>query len=289
MRSTNAEIKRQMKVIQRGVLAAFNRIPRQLIDADTGVVVNQNIYQYQTSAIQLQQLSAFINDLIRSAMLPTGLPDDWFIGEGVSQAYELGTGESVVNLGSLFGDQYGKTIDGVLLSGAYQDRVEFVVGRVFEEMEGFTADMRTDLARTLGNGMAAGDSPRVIARAVRKRVGVNQSRALKIARTEINQAHRRARWDESESSSQRLGLTTKLMHLSALIPGRTRRTHAIRHGRTYTRKEVEDWYQVDGNAIHCLCTQVEIQVDADGNVIDKGFARRVQEDGKVFFDTYGVA
>lgn len=287
-----ADTRRRFKRITKDIMALLERIPRQKIDADTGeVVVNQVVYEYLLDAFQLQRITEQIGLIINRDL--TNEFGRWYLEPYVTDAYAQGTAESVINLQSIGGDEYGRTIEQVLSSQAYRDRILFTVTRVFELMEGFSEDMRVDLSRVLGEAMAAGDNPRSVAKKIRDRIGVNQSRALRIARTEISQAHRRARWQEAESASRQLGITTKMLHISALIApvngkGGTRATHAARHGRVFTRKEIEDWYQVDGNAINCRCSQVEILVDKKGNPIDESIITRTKKDGKEFFDTFGT-
>lgn len=293
-RRSSADTKKRFKSITKSIIDLISEIPSQKINADTGNVVNsklfsinENRYEYLVDALQLR----LINEQMM-LIIDEGLHDDfnrWYLQDYVIDSYAQGTAESVVNLQSIGGDEYNRTIDQVLSSQAYRDRLAFVTSRIFEDMQGFTENMRVDLARTLGDAMAAGDNPRNVAKKIRKRIGVNHSRAIRIARTEINQAHRRARWDESESASQQMGIKTRLMHISALIPGRTRASHAARHGHVFTRKEVEDWYQVDGNAINCLCTQVEVLVDKNGVPVDKSLVKRTTEEGKVFFAQFGTA
>ena len=136
----------------------------------------------------------------------------------------------------------------------------YIGTRSFESMKGLTGDMKGQLGRILLDGMASGENPNRIAARVNKNLfggkgkKGNLGRAKTIARTEIANAHRRALWDEDAQANQ-IGVHTGLMHISALLPERTRRTHAQRHGSIHTRKETEEWYQIDGNSIRCLCTQ----------------------------------
>jgi hypothetical protein len=71
-------------------------------------------------------------------------------------------------------------------------------------------------------------------------------------------SHRRARWDESDSARDDLGVFTRQLHLSAFLPT-TRVTHAARHGTLHTTTEQEEWYQIDGNAIHCYLPDTKVR------------------------------
>jgi intein/homing endonuclease len=71
-------------------------------------------------------------------------------------------------------------------------------------------------------------------------------------------AHRRAKWEESDSARDDLGVFTRELHLSALLPT-TRRTHAARHGTLHTTTDQEEWYQKDGNAINCYLPDTKVR------------------------------
>lgn len=293
-------IGRGAKMINRRVKALFESVPRQRIDADSGMVinselpddhylhVNQNIvYQYQLSAEILAQISREIDAILRQAYMGTTLPvplSDWYMYTAVDSAYEQGAAQAVTNL-AVISEQFTETVQDVVLSQAYVDRVALVRARVFENMDGIIGSVRADLADTLARGMEAGEGPRVIAKQIRERVGVSQSRAERIARTETLTAHRRARWAQAKDTQDRLGIKTKLLHISALSPT-TRRTHANRNGNLYSIEEVEQWYAVDGNAINCKCAQTEVLVDDEGAAIDKKAQKRLQEKGDKFFASH---
>jgi hypothetical protein len=95
-------------------------------------------------------------------------------------------------------------------------------------------------------------------------------------------AHRRAKWEESDSARDDLGVFTRELHLSALLPT-TRRTHAARHGTLHTTTDQEEWYQKDGNAINCRCSTVEVLTDKSGNPENPAFVAKVKKEGKSFF------
>jgi SPP1 gp7 family putative phage head morphogenesis protein len=278
---TNRVIDQRIKNAQRIVLARFNSIPFRIINEETGAVINQSIrYVYELDANLIAETSEFIQSIIDQFILENRSPD-YFLNQSIETAYQIGTGEAVTNLGNI-SDDYNRSIEQVLNSPAYRSRLAFIQARAFENMVGFAGDTRADLARVLGEGMASGQSPRAISKTVRERFGVAQSRAEMIARTEVNMSHRRARWDESDSARDDLGIRTKQLHLSAFLPT-TRVTHARRHGTLHTTAEQEQWYQKDGNAINCRCSTSEILVDADGNPENPAFVAKVKGDGRSFF------
>lgn len=296
-RKAVGRISKAVPVIKRQIMAVYDAIPRRRIDADTGIVinstlpddhwlhVNQNIvYEYQLSAELLTQISNEIELILRRAYMGTELPtplSNWYMYSAVDQAYEQGTGLAVTNL-NVISDEYTRSLVDVVTSPPYINRVALVRARVFEEMEGLTASVKSDIAGTLARGMEAGEGPRAIAKRISERTGVSKSRAVRIARTEINTAHRRARRAEAKDAQDRLGIRTGLLHISALSPT-TRTTHARRNGRVYSIQDTEEWYNKDGNAINCKCSQSEVLLDEDGNPTSTKLIERLKAKGDKFF------
>ena len=296
-RTALARIRRHEKTIKAKMRELVDSIPYRRVDAETGMVINSSLpddhwlyanqtitYQFDLSASVLEQLSDRIDAILWSEYMETEStrpPADWWLYSAVDNAYEQGTAQAVTNLAAI-SDEYTRTIASVISNPEYADRIAFVRARQFELMRGLTDETRANLADTLARAMQAGENPLAIKREIQRRVGVSASRAERIARTEIATANRRARLAEAQDAEERLGIRTKMMWLSALSPT-TRRTHAARHGKLYTRQEVEDFYSRDANSIQCKCSQTEILVDENGNPLDGGKAmERLQERSKKF-------
>ena len=228
-----------------------------------------NTYEYQISARRLEEIVQAIAERLGDAP-----PRDALI-DRVRAAYEQGTGDEVENLISITDGQYTRDITDVIQSDTWQRRVAMIESRVFEEMQGFQGDTGRELSRVLREGVENGLNPRDVARDIRRRFNVSQSRAERIARTEITQSYRRARMDEDSDANERLGIRTRLLWFSALSPT-TRESHAARHGNTYTQEEVREFYARDGNAIYCKCSQSSVLVDSDGNPVNPGFVEEVR-------------
>lgn len=272
---------RLIRRAEKRVNASLRRTRKWLIDQLQAipverqpVVVNaEATYEYLISVPDLNRIVMELEQRI------DGIPSD-AVTDNTELAYAEGTGNAVANLSGL-SDDYTRTATQVLASQPYQRRVAMISARVFEEMQGFKGQTAADLSRVLREGIENGQNPRVVARSIRERFGVSKSRAERIARTEITGALRRGHWDENEDARQNLGINTALMWFSALS-STTRRTHARRHGRTYSPADVKAFYSRDGNGIHCLCGQVSVLVDDDGAVISKGLADRLAEQRKDF-------
>lgn len=256
---------RRVKKAERRIRKALRTTRDWLIEEWKSVpvnsfTVNQRRYEY---LIDLSRLQDIIREIRRRLGIELG---DAVVDESV-MAYEVGTGDAITNLSGLTED-YKRTVAGVIASQPYQTRVAFVRARVFEQMQGFEGDTATDLGRVLGLAIENGENPLQTARTIKERFSVAQSRAERIARTEITGAQRRARWDEDQDAEERLGIRTRQMHLSALLPT-SRLNHIARHGQIFTVDEVREWYSIAANAINCRCVQVSVLVDENGELLNE--------------------
>lgn len=254
LQRADRRIREALKETERFTLDIWSEVP---VNEYT---VNNRRYEYLIDVSRLQEIIRQIQNRLAQA-LGTAVVD-----ESV-QSYEVGTSNSVTNLQGLTQD-YQRTIAQVLASQPYQTRVAFVRARVFELMRGFQGETGADLGRVLSQAVEDGQNPMQTARTIRARFEVAQSRAERIARTEITGAQRRARFDEAQDAQERLGIRTRLMHLSALLPT-SRSWHIARHGDIFTVDEVREWYAEASNAINCRCAQVEVLVDENGNLLNE--------------------
>jgi SPP1 gp7 family putative phage head morphogenesis protein len=271
-RAAGAVIDR-LNVIEGWLIDRFEQIPveRFLVNA---LYVNEYRYEYQISVTQLEML---VNEMLAELGL---LPNDYVVREVVG-AYEQGTGLAVENLANI-SDDYTRTITQVLVSDPWQRRAALVGSRVFEEMKGFEGDTGRDLARVLRQAVQDGLNPRDVVGTIKDRFGVAESRAKRIATTEISGALRRGRWDEAQDAESRLGIRVRMLWVSALRPT-TRLWHASRHGLLYTIQEVREFYAVNGNQINCGCTQIETLVDKDGKPVVTRAIDRLLKQKKEYF------
>lgn len=243
-------------------------------------VLATNEYNYDLDAAKQNQISVFINRLLYGELL-----DDedrytprWWLGSNLEGAYSDSIREVVETLNDagaqepLLDTQQGVFMrsimpEQILNTPAAQRRLGLVYARVFENMKGLTDESRTDLSTTLTRAMSDGVGIPEIARRVKKRVGVSQSRAMRIARTEILNAYRTATSDETNELNKDLLSDSEykfeLLWFSALAPT-TRSWHARKHGKTYTKQEVKVFYSERGNAVNCLCSQRPILVNGKG-------------------------
>ena len=271
------DFKRRLTSIQRGLLSILNDQRYQVVTLNASQY-NATVYRFELDESILDRINAEIGLLIDAILLQGGQRNLWFLESYVRPAYQQGTAQSAANL-TVQSAEYAlarPTLETVLLSEPYQRRIGMLRARVFEEMQGLTAYMKTDLSRTLAQGMSLGKNPRVIAKDIRARIGVSQSRADRIARTEVSAALKNARLDEDADARDRLGIQMKQMQLSALSPT-TRPEHAARHAHLYTEQEVREWRARDANDINCKCGFVAVLVDDDGNPLTPAIVERAKK------------
>lgn len=262
---------KRIKKVSQGYIQLLNRIPSE-------PVVNKK-YQFD---LDPNYLSIILRDgelMVDEALLQGGEFNNFFFNEYVSTAYERGTAQEYANLAQQ-STAYAATqqsVATVLLSEPYQLRMALVRARVFEEMKGLSAQVKTDMARILTDGIARGLNPREVARNLNEQSGIEIRRANRVARTEITTALRRARMDEADEASEVLNLETRQVHISALSPT-TRPNHASRHGKIFTTDEQRDWWASDGNSINCKCSTVTILTDKEGSPYNETLLNKLKEE-----------
>lgn len=270
LRAINAEIQERLVDQLQPREIAVNGLRAYLMNAE-------KVYIYELDYLQLRRIDETIAEIIQRIMMQRGEQyDNWFQAY-TAEAYQQGAAYAQSSLAvqsAVYASAYSN-IESVLFTPEYQRRIAVVTSRTFNSMEGFTDDLITTTRRILGDTIAQGKSPRWAAQQLKGHLVDTEgdqkkaaSRAATIARTELGVAYRSAVMDESQRASESLGLVTKLLWVSALM-ATTRRSHADRHGKLYTRAEVTEFYSKNGNAISCRCSQVPTVVDEHGDAFSK--------------------
>lgn len=266
LRAINTEIQERVVEQLQPREIAVNGLRAYLLNAET-------VYVYELDYLQLRRIDETIAEIIQRIMMQRGEQyDNWFQAY-TAEAYQQGAAYAQSSLAvqsAVYASAYSN-IESVLFTPEYQRRIAVVTSRTFNSMEGFADDLITTTRRILGDTIAQGKSPRWSAQQLKGYLVDTEgtqakaaSRAATIARTELGVAYRSAVMDESQRASESLGLVTKLLWVSALL-STTRRSHADRHGRLFTRAEVAEFYSKNGNAINCFCSQTPVVVDENGN------------------------
>ena len=214
----------------------------------------------------------------------------WFFDQYLGEAWREGTAQSFMRLTSvadglgLLEGEY-RSLDSVFSSPEYARRYEIVSSRAFENMKGFSGQAAKDLGFIIGQGVALGESPRVIGRNIRKTFKqIEGYRSQRIARTEVNNAYNESRYEQNRDARDRLGLDVRVMHVSALVDS-TRPSHAARHGRLYTIEEQRSWWNSGSELISCLCSTVEI-IFINGEPTQKKLIEKQRKRGEAYFASH---
>jgi uncharacterized protein with gpF-like domain len=264
LRKAGAAIRKRFDGLRADVLRLFDSIPVYAVNDLRGPPVRYGLTpdQLQAIAVELQATMA------RWIAEPGRAIEYVFWWDAyVEQAGQLGAAQSVANLGALSaGYAAARTLEQVLYSEPYRNRIAAAKFKSYEHWTGTSAQMRSELAQVIGQAVADGMNPREARRLIQERLDVSKARALSWAQTDITDTLRQARIAESEDAEASLGIRTKLLWTSALIPT-TRPWHASRNGRCYERAEVRAFYAQRSNVYNCRCSITETLLDADGNPI----------------------
>ena len=241
--------------------------------------VNAGKFIYDMSAQELAELLEAVQGILDDYLLDGGEQNLWAMDYVVAEA-QRGTLEAFNNLSQqsqVYASQ--TTLQQLLSSPGYLNQIASARLTTFSDWKVISDTARGDLTNIITDAVARGVNPRETASVISKRLDVSMSKAKNIAQTEQVGALREAQWNETDWASERLGLNTGLLHLSALKPT-TRTAHAFWHGKVRTVQEVRDWYAVDGNKYHCYCGQIPVLLNDDGSIFNKGLADKLAKERK---------
>lgn len=239
--------------------------------------VTTNATQYELFPELLALTIDDIGAMVDRLLLQGGSNSLWFTSLYVEPAYIQGTAQQLANL-SLQSAEYAasrQNLTALVSSQPYQTRLGFLKVRQYDNMVGLSADIKRSMSLVLQDGLAAGLNTRTIAANLTAQTGIEQRRASLISQTEIPGALRQARMAEADAARADLGLLSREMHLSALLPT-TRATHRARHGTIHTTDEQRQWWSEDGNRYRCHCSTVTVLVDKDGKPLTPGIVDRAR-------------
>lgn len=248
--------------------------------------IRNNSYGYLLDEGEIDGLLEDLDKILATYLIA----DYWLYTKYVKPTYIKGSLLTKVNLGHQIGVEtpfftpkgIGASVGKIDAPSLFspermiERRISLVKARTFEELKGFSANMKKDLTRILSEGIANGNSVRSITDSIHGQLRVTESRAGTIARTEVSMAMKRARIDESKEAQDQFGLSVMMMQVSALSPT-TRWWHAKRHGQLFTIEQVEEWLSDVANVVNCKCTFVEVFVDGAGNPISNALEARVKK------------
>ncbi|HBR2960490.1 TPA: phage head morphogenesis protein [Klebsiella pneumoniae] len=243
--------------------------------------VNAGKFIYDMTAQELADLLEAVQSILDDYLLEGGEQNLWAMDYVAAEA-QRGTLEAFNNLSQqsqVYASQ--TTLQQLLNSPGYLNQIAAARLTTFSDWRVISDTARGDLTNIITDAVARGVNPRETASVISKRLDVSMSKAKNIAQTEQVGALREAQWNETDWASERLGLNTGLLHLSALKPT-TRTTHAFWHGKVRTVQEVRDWYAVDGNKYHCYCSQIPVLLNDDGSIFNQGLAEKLAKERQLW-------
>ncbi len=275
-KKVDAEIDRRFKLIKKDLKKAIGDELKKLSKSKLGGNVSLNLFDYDfavnadqweympLTASNLASINELIQSIIDNHLLGNSMIDDeFFMNQYIELSTEAAAKDTYNNLSAQSADYAAATtIRGVLTSSAYTDVLAIAATQTLDDYKGLSDELRRKVSYLIAEGVAAGVSPFVLADEIADQ-GVSPSRAKTIARTEMIGAYRKARIAETERYKEAYGVKSSYMWLSALSPT-TRRSHAIRHGKLYTKEDISGFYSKNGNRFNCKCSFVEVLINERG-------------------------
>lgn len=274
------QIKGRFKGIEFEVISLFNSLPVSQ-QSNNAVSVDEFNWIYDVDAARLAMTNERLMEIMDKWLLDGYQLNILWSGQIVEDAYARGTALAQSNLAAMSAAYATeRSLSAILMTPSYRRRVGIAYARTYEDWKGLSDKARADLAGIISESVAAGRNPKTVVKTISERLGVSRSHAENIAQTEITGALRQARWDEADETKQQLQLETVIFWTSALLPT-TRRTHAARHGGTFSTDNVRQFYSVDGNRYRCHCGNTEAilikgKPEMPKNVIE-GYAKELEQ------------
>lgn len=272
-------LKTKLNASQREVIALFRAVPK------SRRVVNAVVWGYDLNPQQAEILNNQIRSVLKNNLLQTQgetMPINWWFQKHVEIPYRQGTIESLNEINRLISIAESQGMVGaggvaaqriapeiVLSSQPYLDELRNMYVENFQQIKSLSDTTASQVITKINSGMNAGLSSSEITDEITQRFNVSVSNADRISRTEVNRAYNEARIRATRKASDISGFDAKVRHISALLPKRTRKSHAARHYNVYTMEEQERWWARDANRINCLCYVRSILIGADGNYIER--------------------
>lgn len=192
-------------------------------------------------------------------------PDSFWAAEYTNEAALKGAKQANANLVKLSAAYAVKRpLEAILYSDGYLTRLALARIASYSHWSDLAAATQGKIAELVTNAIADGKNPKAAAPGIAEALGVSRSKAATIAQTDILGTLRDARIVEADVAEKQFGFKLGLLWTSALIPT-TRKDHASRNGKVYTRAEVQEFYGKNGNKYNCHCALTECLLDADDN------------------------
>lgn len=283
--TTSRRLETRLEKARREVISLFGAIPRSRRQVTTPTVSADGVaYDYDQTPEQIEILNNKIRKILDDALIETDgdtMPMRWWYQAELELPVRQGTIEEINNFNRLIALAIAAGLVGaggidpqriapelILSSKKYLDALRNIYVENFQQIKSLSDTTAAQVIRQINSGMSAGSTPTEIATRITERFDVSKSSADRIARTEINAAYTNAKIRATKTAGEISGFKPMVRHISALLPKRTRKTHAARHFLVYTPEAQEQWWNEDANRINCLCSIRTVLIDQEGNYIE---------------------
>lgn len=289
------------------------------------LVANETLFDYLFGDEEYQDFTDFLNGLLWATLLSNAFSlanytrstrvyivqwePNWWFNPYVSQSSERGIKNVITSaryqttVGTTDRDIAAMVRDidaeSMISTPSYQSSLRTSQRAAFEDMRSLTQGLTGSLAETLRQAVRDGLSQSEIIKKVAKKLidsdkkgeGGARKRARNLVRNRLNNARREQQRDHVSQLNRDVYADSEFemreLWFSALMPGRTRRWHAERHGNTYTVEQNEVFYSDPGNRSNCYCNQTPILVykETGEPVTDTGLLDRMQKQKAVFMQS----
>ena len=182
-----AEAKRRIDGLKADIAAIVDAIPAYKANKVTVTVTPEMLgeYYYALDSQRIADIAVSIQSAIDKWYGSESADKPWSASH-VTAGYEYGAGQAYANLSGL-SDAYlmSTTVESIMATPAVVQAIAVAHMQSYEAWNGFSADMRRDLANVIGQGIAQGLNPRIVAEQIAERFAIAESRAMSIAQTEV--------------------------------------------------------------------------------------------------------
>jgi hypothetical protein len=236
-----------------------------------------NKVEYSYRPDELLSIFDTIDEIVER-MLLDGFERNHFFYEAIEESAEQGIRDEFNNLSAQSQVYSTRTqLLSLMSQEPYLGLITLAERTNYDKWAELSSKTSKDLKSVLQDGLARGLSTKELARLMRKRMSVSYSFAKAFAQTEMLDIYRTQRQAEAQRADVQLGVRTKMLWQSALLPT-TRFHHGIKHARFYTIDEVRDFYSRDGNRNYCYCSQTPTVIDENGEpIISKAAMARLEK------------
>lgn len=189
-----ADLVRRFKKVRRAII-------EEVVKRDAfGLKTNRGRFEFESDALKVESFMAWLDQLVAQEVLgvATGTPVAAAASNSWANVYVQASYAAGLNRAASQMRKGGASVAESFVGAAFArpihaDRVGILYSRNFRNLDAITKTMDAQISSVLAQGIAQGDNPQTIARALANRVDkVGITRARTLARTEVINAHAEA-------------------------------------------------------------------------------------------------